>query len=114
MAIQIRRTATPDNPPTDLAPGQLSVEMASQPPRLWCGVPVTIDPSGRVELLSGGGGGWNGEIIGGELVKQPGSVMFPDGRIGFVRRHGAYFKHNGQLVLIPAGFGIIFQAQITP
>ena len=47
--VQINRTATPNNPPTGLLEGELSVEMAD-PTRLWVGVPTTIDPSG-VKLL---------------------------------------------------------------
>jgi len=54
MAIQIRRTATPNNPPTGLLPGQLSVEMANDPPTLWVGVPPTIDSTGRRQIVGGG------------------------------------------------------------
>lgn len=50
MVMQIRRTATPNNPPATLAEGQLAVEMAN-PLRLWIGVPVAVDPSGRKQLL---------------------------------------------------------------
>lgn len=66
MAIyQITRTSTPLNAPANgsLLPGQLAVEMATQPnPRLWVGVPTTIDPTGRRLLVSstGGGGGGGG------------------------------------------------------
>jgi len=49
MAMQIRRTATSDNPPTGLVPGQLAVEMAD-PAKLWVGVPTAIDSSGRREI----------------------------------------------------------------
>src|SRR5262245_43881080 len=47
MVMQIRRTFVPDNPPTGLADGQLSVEAANDPPRFWVGVPTDIDPVGR-------------------------------------------------------------------
>jgi hypothetical protein len=50
MALQVRRTPTPDNSPTGLVPGQLSVEMGSDPPRLWCGVPASIDATERREI----------------------------------------------------------------
>jgi len=44
--VQVRRTATPNNPPVGLAPGELSVEMAD-PIRLWVGVPPEIHPDQR-------------------------------------------------------------------
>lgn len=47
MPMQIRRTPTPNAPPSGLLEGQLAVEMASTPPALWVGVPTAIDPSGR-------------------------------------------------------------------
>lgn len=50
MPLQIRRTPTVNNPPSGLLPGQLSVEMANTPPRLWVGVPTAINPSGRLQL----------------------------------------------------------------
>lgn len=50
MPMQIRRTLTANNPPTGLAEGQLSVEMASTPPKLWVGVPVAISSNQRVQL----------------------------------------------------------------
>lgn len=56
MPMQILRTPTPNLPPTGLAEGQLSVEMASVPPKLWVGVPVTIDASGRIQLNASAGG----------------------------------------------------------
>jgi len=49
--VQIRRTATPNNPPVNLAEGELSVEMAN-PLRLWVGVPTSIDASGKRLLTS--------------------------------------------------------------
>lgn len=50
MPLQIRRTQTANAAPTGLLPGQLSVEMASTPPKLWCGVPVGINAQQRVQL----------------------------------------------------------------
>jgi hypothetical protein len=50
MVMQIKRTATPANPPPALAQGQLSVGMADSPPSLWVGVPTTVDPSGRKQV----------------------------------------------------------------
>jgi len=94
MAIQIRRTATPDNPPSDLVPGQLAVEMASDPPRLWCGVPATIDPSGRVQV-GGGAAAAAADVIGWELV------FVDQATITLRRRNGGHIKHNGKLILIP-------------
>lgn len=47
--LQIKRTSTPDNPPIGLLPGELSVEMDS-PTRLWVGVPVELDPTGKKQL----------------------------------------------------------------
>src|SRR6187551_967429 len=55
--LQILRTSTPDKAPLagSLVPGELAVEMASTPTRLWVGVPTTIDASG-MKLLNAGGG----------------------------------------------------------
>lgn len=50
MPIQIKRTSVPNRAPVGLLPGQLAVEMASDPPKLWCGVPASIDPSLRREV----------------------------------------------------------------
>jgi len=50
--VQIKRTAQPNNPPSNLTPGELSIEMAN-PLRLWVGVPLAIDPTGRRLLLDG-------------------------------------------------------------
>lgn len=67
MAIyRITRTSQPGLAPAvgSLVPGQLAVEMATQPnPRLWVGVPTTIDSTGRRLLISGGGGGGGGVTI---------------------------------------------------
>jgi hypothetical protein len=48
--VQIKRTPTPNAAPVGLWEGELSVEMASNPPRLWIGVPTSIDPNGRRQL----------------------------------------------------------------
>lgn len=55
--IQIKRTPTVNNPPANnsLSQGELAVEMASSPPKLWVGVPTSIDASGQVLLASGAG-----------------------------------------------------------
>lgn len=55
--IQIKRTPTANNPPANnsLSQGELAVEMASSPPKLWVGVPTSIDASGQVLLASGAG-----------------------------------------------------------
>lgn len=55
MVMQVRRTLTPSNPPTGLAEGQLAVGMADTPPTLWAGVPTSVDPSGRVQLVPASG-----------------------------------------------------------
>lgn len=66
MAIyRITRTSSPNLAPASgtLVPGQLAVEMATQPnPRLWVGVPTTIDPTGRRLIVSTTGGGGGGGI----------------------------------------------------
>jgi hypothetical protein len=49
--VQILRTATPNQPPQVLAPGEFAIEMASTPPRLWIGVDTAIDPVGMKMLL---------------------------------------------------------------
>ena len=48
--VQILRTVTPDAAPTGLLEGELAVEMASTLPRLWVGVPASVDASGRRQL----------------------------------------------------------------
>jgi hypothetical protein len=48
--VLIKRTATPNLPPTSLQPGELSVEMVD-PVRLWVGVPTAIDPAGKRLLI---------------------------------------------------------------
>lgn len=66
MAIyRVTRTSQPGLAPApgSLVPGQLAVEMATQPnPRLWVGVPTTIDTTGRRLIVSGGGGGGGGGL----------------------------------------------------
>lgn len=44
--VLIRRTATANSPPTSLQVGELFAEM-NVPPRLWVGVPTSIDASGK-------------------------------------------------------------------
>jgi hypothetical protein len=88
MVMQIRRTRAPDNPPVDLLPGQLAVEMAHQPsPRLWIGVPVEIDPTRRREFVGGGSGGDDAFTTGDvkltfQTVAEPGWIIAVDGSIG--------------------------------
>jgi hypothetical protein len=53
--IQILRTLTPNQAPATLAPGELAIEMASLPPRLWVGVPASVDATGMKMLLPSGG-----------------------------------------------------------
>ena len=53
--IQILRTSTPNQQPAALSPGELAIEMASVPPRLWVGVPTAIDAAGMKLLLPSGG-----------------------------------------------------------
>jgi hypothetical protein len=48
MPVQIRRTPVADRVPTGLRPGQLAVGMADSPPKLYVGVPTTIDQTGVV------------------------------------------------------------------
>lgn len=82
MAIQFRRTATPNHPPPGLMPGQLAIEMASSPPRLWCGVPYEVNPSGRVQIGGGGGGFDTGDAkLTLKTVADPGWIMMDDGFI---------------------------------
>jgi hypothetical protein len=50
VAIKIKRTSTPNAPPTALAPGELSVEMAD-PLRLWVGVPPELDATSKKLLI---------------------------------------------------------------
>src|SRR5262245_58813194 len=48
--MQLLRTATPNNPPTGLLPGELAIEMAD-PARLWVGVPTALDATGKKLLV---------------------------------------------------------------
>lgn len=52
--VRIKRTSTPNKPPTALDPGELAVEM-STPTRLWVGVPTNLDPSGMKMLAPSSG-----------------------------------------------------------
>jgi hypothetical protein len=47
--ILIKRTSVADQAPAanSLQPGELAVEMASTPPKLWVGVPAGIDATGQ-------------------------------------------------------------------
>ena len=47
--VYIKRTDRNNAPPFGLQPGELSVEMGI-PTRLWVGVPVSLDPTGRKQL----------------------------------------------------------------
>lgn len=47
MVMQIKRTSTVNLAPSVIDEGQLAVEMASTPPKLWVGVPYGIEPTGR-------------------------------------------------------------------
>jgi hypothetical protein len=64
MALyRITRTSQPNLAPAagSLVPGQLAVEMATQPnPRLWVGVTTNIDPTGRRLIMPGSGGSGGG------------------------------------------------------
>lgn len=87
MPIQIRRTRTPNLAPSGLLPGQLSVEMASNPPRLWVGVPADIDPTLRREIAPFGAFlAWStGDIkLTMRRTPDPGFRMCDDGTIGNV------------------------------
>lgn len=101
--LQIRRTRTPNNPPTDLVPGQLGIEMANDPPRLWVGVPTEIDPTARRELLAYGGigGGWQGQVVSWGFKVDTGLGFGNRGILRVVRHRGGYIKHDGKLYLIP-------------
>jgi hypothetical protein len=48
--VLIKRTSTANSPPTGLSPGELAIEM-SNPTRLWVGVPIAIDGTGRKLLF---------------------------------------------------------------
>ena len=48
--VLIKRTIDPNSPPGALEPGELAVEMA-EPTRLWVGVPVELDPTGKKLLI---------------------------------------------------------------
>jgi len=96
MTLQILRTATPNNPPTGLEPGQLAVEMAT--PRLWCGVPASINSSRRVELALAGGDG--GDFSTGDAMltlddaAEPGWILMDDGTIGDAQSEATTRAHD--------------------
>jgi hypothetical protein len=48
--VQIKRTSTPNKPPSGLQPGELAIEMDT-PTRLWVGVPAAQDPALQKLLL---------------------------------------------------------------
>lgn len=48
--VLIKRTITPNSPPTALMPGELACELAT-PTRLWIGVPQDLDSLGRKLLI---------------------------------------------------------------
>lgn len=71
--IQIWRTITPFHPPPgDLREGELAVELATSPPRLWCGYPDALDGSGMIRLnaVAEAPGGPFLSISGGTLTGQ--------------------------------------------
>lgn len=80
MAIyRVTRTSQPNLAPAagSLVPGQLAVEMATQPnPRLWVGVPTTIDPTGRRLVVSttGSGGGIPDAPTDGQIYGRDGAT----------------------------------------
>lgn len=87
MPIQFRRTSVPDHAPDNLVPGQLAVEMASDPLRLWVGVPTSIDPTGRRE-------------IGGANVLPP-SLLAGQSRLrGHPGVHPAIYDFGADLVMV--------------
>jgi hypothetical protein len=90
MSMQVRRTATANNAPVNLDEGQLAVEMASVPPRLWCGVPLSIDPSGRVLVAAGG-----------DFVPLAGGTMLPmDGTAGRVALSRTASNGNAMVIAV--------------
>jgi hypothetical protein len=48
--IQIHRSDDPGSVPTGLQPGELAVEYASDPVKMWVGVEAAVDPSLQKEL----------------------------------------------------------------
>lgn len=71
--VQIKRTASPATPPTGLEPGELAVEMGS-PTRLWVGVPVAQDPSGK-KLLVNTEAGYSKAETDAKFVEVAGDTM---------------------------------------
>jgi hypothetical protein len=68
--ILIKRTNTPNSPPIGLDAGELAVEM-NVPTRLWVGVPVSIDPSGKKLLLEVGSAGAKFVDVTGDTMTGP-------------------------------------------
>lgn len=99
MPMQIRGTAIVDNPPTGLAERQLSVEMAGPQPKLWVGVPTSIDPSGRRLLAPS-------EVISSDIIPYGGRLDIvgssPSSTIGFKPFNGSWIRLNGQDYLVPS------------
>ena len=69
--VQIRRTVTPNAPPTGLLEGELAVEMAT-PTKLWVGVPTSLDATGKKLLIdtSAIGGGVDQAYVDSENTAQ--------------------------------------------
>ena len=69
--VQIRRTVTPNAPPTGLLEGELAVEMAT-PTKLWVGVPTSLDATGKKLLIdtSAIGGGVDQAYVDSENAAQ--------------------------------------------
>lgn len=65
-SLRILRTDVPNKAPAFLAPGELAIEMASTPVKLWVGVPNAIDAKGMKILLPQG-----------SVIVQDGSPIFP-------------------------------------
>lgn len=101
--MQIRRTAIPNESPGGLAEGQLAVEMASDPPRLWVGVPTSIDPTGRREIL---GGSSEHQLVLGAQIAASSIGLTNLLRIdvpGFFKHGGRLFHRHAVSSLAPVG-----------
>lgn len=117
MAIyRVTRTSSPNLAPAagSLVPGQLAVEMATQPnPRLWVGVPTTIDPTGRrliVNSTGGGGGGGgipdaptDGSIYGRDGATETWVQVLP--LTGGTMQGGIILNNNANSALEPVALG---------
>jgi len=116
MPIQIRRTRTPNLAPTGLLPGQLAVEMASDPIRLWVGVPTNIHPSGRLLIAPfGGTPAWStGDVkLTLKTAADVGWLMCNDGTIGNVGS-GASFADASALPLYTLLYNPPFTDALAP